>query len=213
VPPGTTITIRPGTLRSSGQHGTVRARLSGGTAVTLGLYSVQGHWRLYGAQAGAQASAKVTGPPVSARLMADVTSAGRSAAEAGTYQGVIEVHGFGENASYWDSSGMTGVIKKIPGVQVTKFDYSRVSTQWVNNKAIGPALADYIHAVAKDSGRPVIVVGFSMGGLAIRYAATTARGPATSPWPSPSGPRTRAASWGTPTMCSAASARSAWPSR
>ena len=174
VPSGKTITIRPGTLHASGQHGTVQARLSDGTAVTLGLYSVQGHWRLYGAQAAtAQTKAVTTGQPVTARLMADVTSAGRSAAEAGTYQPVILVHGFGESASNWDKSGMTDVIKKIPGARVLTFDYSKVNTQWVNNKAIGPALADYIHAVAVASGRPVIVVGFSMGGLAIRYAATT----------------------------------------
>ena len=103
---------------------------------------------------------------------------------------------------------MAGVIKAIPGARVLKFDYSQVNTKWVDNPDIGPALADYIHQVARASGRPVIVVGFSMGGLAIRYAATTGARQATSPWPSPSGPRTRAASWGTPTMCSAA-ARSA----
>jgi pimeloyl-ACP methyl ester carboxylesterase len=173
-PPGKTVMILPGTLRSDGQHGTVRARLSDGTAVTLGLYLVQGHWRLYALQAGsAQTSAKITAQPASAQLTADVSSAGQAALAAGTYQGVILVHGFGERASNWDSSGMTERINAIRGVRVLKFDYSQVNTQWVSNPAIGPALADYIHAVARASGRPVIMVGFSMGGLAIRYAATT----------------------------------------
>jgi pimeloyl-ACP methyl ester carboxylesterase len=174
VPHGQAITLRPRSLHVTGSHATVQALLSGNTAVTLDLYSAGGHWRLYGAQEGsAQTSAAVTGQPASAQLMADVTSAGQSAEQAGTYQAVIEVHGFGESASNWDSSGMTGVIKAIPGVRVLKFDYSQVNKQWVNNRDIGPALADYIHQVAKASGRPVIVVGFSMGGLAIRYAATT----------------------------------------
>ena len=42
------VTIRPGTLRSSGHHGTVPADSPAGRSVTLGLYSAQGHWRLYG---------------------------------------------------------------------------------------------------------------------------------------------------------------------
>ena len=174
VPPGETITILPGTLRPSGQRATVQAAISGKGTVTLGLLAVQGHWRLYAAGTGtAKTRAAVAGQPASARLMADMISAGQSAAEAGTYQGVILVHGFGERASNWDSSGMTARLRAIPGVRVLKFDYSQVNTQWVSNPAIGPALADYIHAVAKASGRPVIVVGFSMGGLATRYAATT----------------------------------------
>jgi hypothetical protein len=81
LPPSTTITISPGSLHSSGQSGTVQARISDGTTVTLGLYSVQGHWRLYGAQAGSvQTKAAITGQPVTVRLMADMISASQSIA-------------------------------------------------------------------------------------------------------------------------------------
>jgi pimeloyl-ACP methyl ester carboxylesterase len=183
VSAGKTVTIRPGTLHSEGKFGTVRASISDGTAVTLGLYLVQGHWRLYGVQAGsAQTRAEVTthpGSPARARLAAAVSIAAQAALEAGMYQGVILVHGFGESASNWGSAGdpssMFAKISAIPGVQVLKFDYSQANTKWVDNPASGPALADYIHSVARASGRPVIVVGFSMGGLAIRYAATEER--------------------------------------
>jgi pimeloyl-ACP methyl ester carboxylesterase len=168
---GTTVTILPGTFRTAGKHATVRASVSDGTAVTLGLYLTGGHWRLYGATAGARTSATVTGQPARAQLAAAVSSAGSDALAAGTYQGVILVHGFGESASNWDSSGMSGRLRAIPGTRVLKFDYAQVNKKWVSDPAIGPALADYIHQVAKASGRPVIVVGFSMGGLATRWAA------------------------------------------
>src|SRR5437667_1522167 len=47
-PPGTTITIRQGTFRSTGgPTGTVQAVLSDKTAVTLELHSAKGHWYLY----------------------------------------------------------------------------------------------------------------------------------------------------------------------
>jgi pimeloyl-ACP methyl ester carboxylesterase len=172
VPAGKTVTVRPGTFRQDGQAAVVQAGVSDGTTVTLGLRLAQGHWRLYGVQVPAQAAARVTGQPASAQLTAAV-SAAQAAQDNGIYQPVILVHGFGESASNWDSSGMTARIRAIPGVRVLKFDYSKANTRWVSDPAIGQKLADDIHHEAEASGRKVIVVGFSMGGLAIRYAATT----------------------------------------
>jgi len=98
VPAGKTVTILPGTLRPDGRFGTVKASVSDGTAVTLGLYAVQGHWRLYDIVAGsAQIKAKITQPggPVKAQLTADMINVGPTPAEIGTRVPVILVHGFG----------------------------------------------------------------------------------------------------------------------
>jgi pimeloyl-ACP methyl ester carboxylesterase len=192
-PAGTKVTIRPGTLHASGQSGTVQAVLSDKTAVTLDLYSVQGHWRLYAVQAGAQTSAKVTAGPaaINAQLMSNVIPAGYVPEDApapnyvptwqeiGQKTPVIYVHGFGESASTWSDGGnMLANVDQINGVMSLRFDYSATDHDWVDNKANGPALATYIKAVAQASrdghgtGK-VVLVGFSMGGLLIRYAATT----------------------------------------
>ncbi len=192
-PAGTTVTIRPGTLRSSGQFGTVQAVLSDKTAVTLDLHSVQGHWYLYDVQAGAQTSAKVTARPgaISARLMSDVAPANDvpkdvpppnyvpTKDEIGQKTPVIFVHGFGESAAQWSDGGnMLANVDSINGVMSLRFDYTATDHQWVDNPANGPALTQYIKQVAqasrdgKGTGK-VVLVGFSMGGLMIRYAATT----------------------------------------
>ena len=192
-PAGTKVTIRQGTLRSSGQSGTVQAVLSDKTAVTLDLRSAQGHWYLYGVQAGAQTSARVTGRPgvISARLMSDVVPAGYVPSDApapnyvptkdqiGQKTPVIYVHGFGESAAQWSDGGnMLATVDKVSGVMSLRFDYTATDHQWVDNPANGPALTQYIRQVAQASrdghgtGK-VVLVGFSMGGLLIRYAATT----------------------------------------
>jgi hypothetical protein len=68
VPAGKTVTVRPGTLRTNGRHATVQAGVSDGSTVTLGLYLAQGHWRLYGVQAGsARTKAKAAAQPATAQ--------------------------------------------------------------------------------------------------------------------------------------------------
>jgi triacylglycerol lipase len=65
----------------------------------------------------------------------------------------------------------------MPGIAASYFNYASVSTQWVTNPAIGPALARDIACLADSSaagGGPgrVIVIAHSMGGLALRQAAS-----------------------------------------
>jgi pimeloyl-ACP methyl ester carboxylesterase len=190
-PAGTAVTIRPGTLRSDGQFGTVQADLSGGKAATLGLYSVQGHWRLYHVAAGsAQTTAKVTahpGGPVTAQLLSSVKRNACPAPETvGTRVPVILIHGYTGSPKEWgsdyDTASMFFKIDMMHGTYVSAFDYSQDSTNWVTDQAIGPDFASYIHCVAQASGAThgpgkvhgfgkVIVVAHSMGGLATRYAA------------------------------------------
>ena len=189
VPRGKTITILPGTLRSSGQHGTVRARLSDGTAATLGLYLVGGHWRLYGAQAGTvQTSAATTGQPVTAQLLdaRDRINYVPTTKEIGTRTPVIFVHGFGGHGSDWGSTDSRGQpddptsmlykVNQVPGTYVLSFGYDRADTKWVDDPLSGQAFTGYVNRVARASKTAkgpgnVIVVTFSMGGLVTRYAA------------------------------------------
>ena len=181
VPPGKTITILPGTLRSGGQFGTVQARVSDGTTVTLGLYQVQGRWRLYAVKTGsAQTSARVTGQPAIARLLSGVTNPVPGKDEIGIKQPVILVHGWNGDPSAFgsadDPASMRGGIRSIPGVWVGAFNYKPTSSEWVDKPGNGPDLMRYINRVAHASklghgpGK-VIVVGYSMGGLMTRWAA------------------------------------------
>ena len=193
-PPGTTITIRQGTFRSTGgPTGTVQAVLSDKTAVTLELHSAKGHWYLYNVKAGAQTSAKITSRsagPVTAQLLSkiipgDVLPPNQvpTQGQIGQKTPVIFVHGFGESAGNWsdgpNGKDMLSGVDTINGVMSLRFDYSGVTAEkWVDNPANGPALATYIKKVAqastdgKGNGK-VVIVAFSMGGLLTRYAATT----------------------------------------
>jgi pimeloyl-ACP methyl ester carboxylesterase len=86
---------------------------------------------------------------------------------------LLFVHGYTASAAVWN----TAVARFCtPAVYATTFNYGPVSTHWVTDPAIGPALASDILALAaasKRDGGPgkVLIVGHSMGGLAIRCAA------------------------------------------
>ncbi len=88
---------------------------------------------------------------------------------------VLMVHGFsGVPADFTNAHGstasMASQLAKIPGVATATFDYSKHALDWVTDRHIGPALAAAIVCLARRSGRHVVLVGHSMGGLAIRYA-------------------------------------------
>jgi pimeloyl-ACP methyl ester carboxylesterase len=190
-PAGTAVTIHPGTLRPDGQQfGTVQASV-GGKAVTLDLYSVQGHWHLIGVRTGAQTRAAVTPRPGSQpamRLMgAKIASnyvPGKDEIKARAP--VVLVHGFapGKPANWGSDNApdsMFAVVNQLHGTWVSAFDYSPTNGEWVDNNANGPTLARYIHAVSRASlagqgNGKVIVVAHSMGGLLTRYAANVTIG-------------------------------------
>ncbi|MCD4549287.1 MULTISPECIES: esterase/lipase family protein [unclassified Schaalia] len=62
--------------------------------------------------------------------------------------------------------------QKVNKTAVYTFDYSHVHSRWVTHKEIGPKLARGIECLARQYNKPVTVVGHSMGGLAVREAAT-----------------------------------------
>jgi pimeloyl-ACP methyl ester carboxylesterase len=100
------------------------------------------------------------------------------APDIGSRQPMLLVHGFRSNEGIWAQGrpSMIRALRVLPGLYVRTFDYSRVNTKWVVNPLIGPSLADRITCLADASaaaGGPgkVIVVGHSLGGLAIRHAA------------------------------------------
>ena len=94
------------------------------------------------------------------------------------------VHGqFGDTSDFTDNGigGLEGLpqrIGAIPGSYVNAlFPYDNKKGQWVTDPSIGQALADYITctsaaSLAAGGTGKVIVITHSMGGLAIRQAAT-----------------------------------------
>lgn len=67
---------------------------------------------------------------------------------------------------------LIGQIQSVPGAAVFTFDYRDLSTRWVDDPKLGPALGDLIDCLYEQSGERVIIVGHSMGGLLTQYAAT-----------------------------------------
>jgi len=111
---------------------------------------------------------------------------GGCGADMGTRQVVVLVHGFNSDATTWTKSKpamLAAVSGADPGnVYVRLFDYGTKSTQWVTDPAIGPALASFVGCLAQASSAAggsgkVILVGHSMGGLAIRCALNLACSP------------------------------------
>ena len=94
---------------------------------------------------------------------------------------IVLVHGFNSDAGTWHPD--TRATLAAPAVRfcTTAFNYGPVSTNWVTDPAIGSELSARILALANASRRGggsgrVVVVAHSMGGLAIRCAASTACG-------------------------------------
>lgn len=67
-------------------------------------------------------------------------------------------------------SSMIGLVQQVPGAQPYTFDYSQVGSHWVTDPQIGAKLANGLSCLAKQYGKPAVVVTHSMGGLAIREA-------------------------------------------
>jgi len=82
---------------------------------------------------------------------------------------VLLVHGFNEGPGMWTE--MKKALGQVPGITAVTFDYSAENTGWVDK--IGPPLAHCIAGLADRSGRKVVVVAHSMGGLAIRAAVAS----------------------------------------
>lgn len=93
---------------------------------------------------------------------------------------VVFVHGLLGSADVWTSPHGNGTalfqaVASLPGFVADVFDYGRFSDRWVTHESIAPALAGRIKCLAEASHRGygpgrVVVVGHSMGGLAIRQA-------------------------------------------
>lgn len=102
------------------------------------------------------------------------TSASCSASDSvGKRWPLLFIHGYTSHPSAW-----SGAVKRFCSTDVyaATFDYSQVNTNWVTDPQIGHALATRILALANASHRgggpgKVLLVGHSLGGLAIRCAA------------------------------------------
>ena len=88
---------------------------------------------------------------------------------------VLFVHGFNGRIRDFRATSdgrpsMVERIAKLPGAAAYTFDYSEHAFSWVTDPNIGPSLAHAIVCLARASGRKVVVVAHSMGGLATQYA-------------------------------------------
>ncbi len=93
---------------------------------------------------------------------------------------VLFVHGFAGSPSNFrarrdDRPSLLQTVGDLRGVATYTFDYSKDSLAWVTDPAIGPTLAAAIACIAdehgrKASGRKVVIVAHSMGGLAVQFA-------------------------------------------
>jgi pimeloyl-ACP methyl ester carboxylesterase len=97
--------------------------------------------------------------------------------QAASARPVVLVHG-------WTGAPMTGTATALKqklgsAINTFTFDYSTWSSDWASNANIAPCLASYVHSVSDayakvgGDGR-VILVAHSMGGIAIRYASSSA---------------------------------------
>jgi pimeloyl-ACP methyl ester carboxylesterase len=84
---------------------------------------------------------------------------------------VVVVHGFIQEGRAWE--GLVNALNTA-NTKAFVYDYGALNQQWVKNEKIAGKLADEINCLAGQAqGKKVIVIGYSMGGLAIRCAAKT----------------------------------------
>ena len=94
---------------------------------------------------------------------------------------VILVHGILSSPATW-KPGTPGSLAwqtaTMHRITAWTFGYAHHAEDWVNNPAIGPALARAIGCLAAVSGHHVLVVAHSMGSLATQYALGAPGSPA-----------------------------------
>lgn len=61
-------------------------------------------------------------------------------------------------------------VQGLPGAVAFTYDYHDTSGRWVTDDSVGPGLGRALRCLHRASGEKVIVVGHSMGGLAVRQA-------------------------------------------
>jgi pimeloyl-ACP methyl ester carboxylesterase len=85
---------------------------------------------------------------------------------------VLFVHGLDSSPAIWDEGPdpITRQVAGLQGVTAWTYDYSKVAVQWVTDPQIGLGLAGAITCLAQATGKQVIVVAHSMGGLATEWA-------------------------------------------
>lgn len=93
---------------------------------------------------------------------------------------VVFIHGILSTAAMWDGSsakslaGQTSTMRgnawQGRGPTAWTFNYGPDNLDWVKNQAIGPAFANAVACLARESGHRVVIVAHSMGGLAAQFA-------------------------------------------
>ena len=121
-------------------------------------------------------------PALSTSGVAAAAAKDTSCQSPGTRVPVIFVHGLGDSPADFTThaNGAEDLIQRIGAIPDTftdRFSYAPENLDWVTNPGIGRALADEITceaAKSKQSGGigKVIVIAHSMGGLAVRRAAS-----------------------------------------
>src|SRR5262245_43941035 len=154
-----------------------------GQRIRRRLLAVAAIFGICGASAGACLSQFAVIPPASATTTApqacenaQLEAASSRPGANGSWTAVLLVHGITDSRDKWSQGrigggpSMAGSIALVPGTKVYTFDYSANSLDWVTSPIISSELASAIDCLASASGRQVIVVAHSMGGLAAQQA-------------------------------------------
>jgi pimeloyl-ACP methyl ester carboxylesterase len=86
---------------------------------------------------------------------------------------VLFVHGINSGPAVWGPTTPDSVSRQaaaIPGVTAWTYGYAQQSLDWVTTQQVGPDLATAITCLTGLTGRKVVIVGDSTGGLAAQYA-------------------------------------------
>lgn len=88
---------------------------------------------------------------------------------------VLFVHGIISGPEFWQEAApgrqsLFQLADRVSGAAAYAFNYRNAGLSWVTDERIGPALAETINCLTATSGRQVVVVAHSMGGLAMQFA-------------------------------------------
>lgn len=182
IPAGTSISIQPATLRTSGNYAVVRATVaeSGAKPASIAMLltrpKASSPWQVVTLLPTTATTAYTadTANDVPATPRQPAASGGCNPVATQGKTPVILIHGFNGGPGVWgqqnDPASMRGKIGMLSGVQVSAFDYQQASLRWVTDPRIGRYLGAQIMCLAEQSHRKVVVVAHSMGGLALKDA-------------------------------------------
>lgn len=150
----------PPTAAASSTGATIASTVAG--AGLVGLVNVAPRMSLRMLPTGHSTNSSGTCPTAERLAFADVAEGSLP---------VVLVHGWTGTAESMHSLGEAIKDRADMATAVRYFDYHSDSLRWASEPEIAACLAEYLHEVTEQAGRPAVVVAHSMGGIAVRFAS------------------------------------------